>query len=336
MPPSPVPPRSRLRFALPRPVPPGLWRRVPPAIFPPLLGGLGLVLAWRGAAPVFALPPGLAEAGAGVMIALTAFALLAYGCKLGRRPAVLGDELGVLPGRAGVAAAALCLYLLAGVMAPYGLSLARAVLVAGLGLHVVALAVLLGVYRAGPPELRRVTPVWHLNWAGFIVAARVAPAVGWPGLAEVILWPALIAAVAIWIVSLRQFVAGVPPAPLRPMLAIHAAPAALIATVAAGQGWPALAWFMAVAAATFLAVLALAARWLLAAGPSPMWGALTFPLAATAGAWVTLAASGAPVARLIAAVMLVAATLAVPPIIFMVLRDWARGRLAVKTNAAIA
>ena len=59
-----------MRFAPLRTAPPGLFRRVPPAIFPPLLGGLGLALAWRAATLRFALPPGsyatvvLAELGA--------------------------------------------------------------------------------------------------------------------------------------------------------------------------------------------------------------------------------------------------------------------------------
>ena len=58
-------PRARLRFAMPRPVPPGLWRRVPPAIFPPILGAAGLALAWLGGVRAFALPPALAELMAG-------------------------------------------------------------------------------------------------------------------------------------------------------------------------------------------------------------------------------------------------------------------------------
>ncbi|HRO14568.1 MAG TPA: hypothetical protein PLL33_05920, partial [Paracoccus sp. (in: a-proteobacteria)] len=62
-------PRERLHFAMPRPVPPGLWRRVPPAVFPPILGALGLVLAWRGGVAAFALPPALADLLAGMAMA---------------------------------------------------------------------------------------------------------------------------------------------------------------------------------------------------------------------------------------------------------------------------
>lgn len=326
-----------MRFAMPKQAPKGLWRRVPPVVFGPILGAMGLALAWRAAIGTFALPRGLAQMADGVMVMVAGFALLAYGVKLGRRPGVLAEELRVLPGRAGVAAGVLSLYLLGGLVAPYALGLGRGLLVVGLVAHVAALAVLIGVYRAGPAELRRVTPVWHLNWVGFIVAARVALALGWPGLAGAILWPALAAAVAIWAISAAQLARAVPPAPLRPLLAIHVAPAALIGTVALGLGHPLLASVMAWAGLALIVALVASARWLLAAGFSPMWGAMTFPLSASAGLWVMRAgASGAAPDRAIAAVLLVGASAMVPVILFLVLRDWARGRLAVKTNAAIA
>ena len=96
--------RDRLHFAMPRPVPPGLWRRTPPAMFPPILGTLALALAWLGGAGAFGLPLGLAQMGAGMAVAVGLFAVTAYAVKLIRRPAVLAEELTVLPGRTGVAA----------------------------------------------------------------------------------------------------------------------------------------------------------------------------------------------------------------------------------------
>lgn len=325
-----------MRFAMPRQVPPGLWRRVPPVVFAPVLGALGLVLAWRGGAVLFALDTGLIEAAAGALVALTLFAVLTYTVKLGRRPGVLYDELIILPGRAGVGAGVLVLYLLAGVLVAYAPGVARAVLLAAMLAHVTVLAVLATVFRDGPPERRQVTPVWHLNWAGFLVAAMVALLLGWRGLATVLLWPSLAVALVIWATSARQFAAAVPPPPLRPFLAIHAAPFALTATVLAGLGQVALATVFGIAGLLLVLALAASGRWLLASGFSPMWGALTFPLSATAGAWIALALAGVPGARIVAGMLLVAATLVIPPILFLILRDWARGRLAVKTNAAIA
>ena len=72
------------------------------------------------------------------------------------------------------------------------------------------------VLAAGPAEQRRVTPVWHLNFVGFILAGITAPAVGMAGLGIAILWATGAMAVAIWAESARQFLAAGVPAPLRP------------------------------------------------------------------------------------------------------------------------
>ncbi|WP_299359681.1 tellurium resistance protein [uncultured Paracoccus sp.] len=330
--------RERLRFALPRPVPPGLWRRVPPAVFSPILGALGLALAWLTGVSAFALPSGLAQLLAGMVVAVAAFALLAYKVKLIRRPGVLADDLDVLPGRAGLAAAVLSIYLVAAVIgAISSLVAGRAILIAGVALHAVLLAVLIRVFRRGPPEQRRVTPAWHLSFTGFIVAARAAIILGWPALAAWLFWPAALAALAVYAVSLRQARTARVPAPLRPLLAIHLAPLALFGTVALGLGWEAAGSVLAWAALAVVVVIGTGARWLLADGFSPLWGALTFPLAATAGLWMTLwQIQPTEAHRLIAGALLVGATLMVIPILTLILRDWARGRLPVKTNAAIA
>ena len=102
-----------MHFVAPVPTPKGLARRVPPAIFPPLMGILGLGLAFRQAAwhwPALA-PVSELVLGAGTCLALVA--LCAYGLKVARRPGVVAEEIGVLPGRLGLSALAVCLYLLA-------------------------------------------------------------------------------------------------------------------------------------------------------------------------------------------------------------------------------
>lgn len=325
------------RFKAPRTAPAGRWRRVPPAMFPPLLGLMGLALAWRAGVRDFALPPALAEFMAGVVLALFACAVVAYGAKLTRRPAVLAEDLAILPGRAGVGAGVLCLYLAVGLLHPFVPFIGRAALVVAILLHLAMLAVLLPVMLSAPPEQRRVTPVWHLNFVGFIVAARVALVLDWPELARLLFWPTALAALVIWGLSLRQLLTERVPAPLRPMLAIHLAPVALLGTVAAGLGMDMIGWLAgAVSGLVLLAALA-GARWLLAAGFSAMWGAMTFPLAATAGLWSALAVmSGAEWVRLVAGLLLVAATLFVVPVFARIWKMWAQGGLAVKTNAAIA
>jgi tellurite resistance protein len=309
---------------------PGIWRGTPPAIFPPVLGLLALGLAWRRAAPQLpGVAEGIGEAVLGAATLLALFALLAYGAKVAQRPGVLVEELRNLPGRAGVTAAVVSVYALAAAVAPYGADLARAMILSGIALHLGLLGLILRGMWAGPVEGRVITPVWHLMFVGFIVAALASLQVGWPVLARGIFAVTLPAAVAIWGVSLWQLVTRIPPAPLRPLLAIHVAPASLFAIVAAGADLPGAAAFAAFGAAVALA-LAVSARWLLAAGFSPLWGAFTFPLAALAQA---LLAQGWAVAGL---AVLGAASVAVPWIAVRVLRMWAQGSLGPRTNAAVA
>lgn len=329
--------RERLHFAMPRPVPPGRFRRVPPVMFLSVLAALELGLAWLVGVGAFALPVGAGQMLAGMIAAVAAFALFAYGCKLARRPSVLHEELAVLPGRAGVAAAVLSLYLLAALIgASLGMGAGRLLLVGGLVLHAVSVAALLRVLRDGPPELRAVAPDWHLSLAGLAVAAQAAMLLGWPALAWLAV-PAAIGVPLIWALSVRQFLRARVPAPLRPLLALHLAPVPVLASVLLAVGFPVVGAMLAwLALAGVLAMLA-GGRWLLADGFSAFWGAPAFALAASAAAWVALwLAAPGETNRLIAGVLLVGATLAALPVLVLVLRDWARGRLPARSNAAIA
>lgn len=321
-----------MAFKPPAPTPKGLWRRTPPAIFPPILGLLGLALGWRRGAWHFGLPQGVADILLGAVTLLFVFAALAYGVKMLRRPAVVLEDLRILPGRAGLAAGTLSIYLFAGVLGPFAPAAAQLVLMIGLGVHALLIAALLYVFATGPAEQRRVNPVWQLSFTGPIVAAMVAQGLGLADLAVVLFWVSLVAAAAIWLISLQQFASASVPAPLRPLLAIHLAPAALLGTVAAGFEATGIAIACAVLTAGLLAVLVVRANWLLAAGFSPLWGALTFPIAATANFWMTLGGAW----QLPGGIALVAATLIIPPIAVKVMQLWSKGQLAVKTNAAIA
>ena len=88
---------------------PKLFARTPPAIFPVLLGLLGLGLAARKGVAVLGLSQtplgGLVEAVLGAILILWLFAVLALKLKVIRRFGVLAEDMRVLPGRAGLAAA---------------------------------------------------------------------------------------------------------------------------------------------------------------------------------------------------------------------------------------
>ncbi|MGO4855210.1 tellurium resistance protein [Phaeovulum sp. W22_SRMD_FR3] len=324
-------------FTAPKPQPRGFARRVPPAIFPSLLGLLGLGLAWRRAAPDFGLPGGIADLALGMISAVFCFGILAYTAKFMRRPAAVAEDLKILPGRAGLSTMAMGIYLMAAVLAPWLPGLSPAILFLGLAVHLVLIALMLGDLVEAPAEQRRVTPVMHLSYVGPIVGAQMALALGYSALAAAIFWITLPVALLIWYRSARQALRERVPAPLRPLLAIHLSPAALMGTVSLGLGYQTLALAFAVLAALILTALVLGARWLLAAGFSPFWGALTFPLAATATLWLALGgALGSGAWRGAGDGALIAATLIIPPIAVRVLQLWAKGTLAIKTNAATA
>jgi len=321
-----------MAFQPPKPTPKGLWRRTPPAIFPVTLGLLGLGLGWRRGVGQFALPPGLADLFLGAVTLFALFALLTYVVKLMRRPAVALEDLRILPGRAGLAAAVLCLYLLALVFGPLSPAQARPILILGIAAHLALTAAVLWSFAHGPAEQRRVTPVWHLTFTGWIVAALAAQGLGLETLALGLFWLALLAALVVWSLSIGQFARETVPAPLRPLLAIHLAPASVLGSVATGFHAGGMSLALAVLSALLLALFVVRARWLLAGGFSPLWGAMTFPLAATANFWLALGGAW----TLPGAVLLVVATVVIVPIALQVTKLWAKGTLAIKTNAAIA
>lgn len=315
---------------------PAAFARTPPAIFPPILGLLGLGLAARKAASVLGwsdgLAAGLVEALLGAILALWAFATFALLAKVARRPSVVLEDLRVLPGRAGFAAMSMSAMAAAAVLVPYAPGLAYGVLIGALAAHTVLALALIKVLLELPPETRGVNPVWHQSFVGFIVAGIGAAALGKIGLAEGLLVFTVPIAVVIWAISLAQLFARVPPAPLRPFLAIHLAPAVLFVMVAAVSGHALVAQVFSAVAAVIVLALIVSARWITVAGFTPLWGAFTFPMAACAGAALTLGSGWV----LPGVVLLIAAIGAVPAIAWGVLSLWPGGRLAARTNAAEA
>lgn len=314
---------------------PGLWRRTPPAIFPPIMGLFGLGLAWRAASEQLGVTPAFGDLILGATALLYLFAMVAYLAKPFRRAAVLAEDLRILPGRAGVGAASLCLMLLAAVLVPFAPALAKTLSILAFMIHVGFVAILLRVLASLPPEGRVVTPVYHLNFVGFILLGLSANALGRVDVAQWLVWAMIPVAIVIWGVSLRQLFTRIPPAPLRPLLAIHLAPASLFATVAAGAGMPDVALVFVVLGGAILLALLVSIRWLTAGGFSPLWGAFTFPVAAYAGALLHVS-GGVGQMGLAGGVILVAASLFIPVIAYRVLKAWADNSLAVKTNAAEA
>jgi tellurite resistance protein len=314
------------------PKPPGRFRQVPPAIFPPILGLLALGLAWRRGADLFGLPGGLAEMLLGAVTLLWAFAVLAYAAKVAQRPAVLAEDVAILPGQGGCSALAMTFSGVALALVPHAPGAAAGLMGAGLLVQAAVAALVMRALLAAPPEGRLVTPVWHLTFVGFILAALAALDLGYRALAAGLFWATLAVALVLWAISLRQVMTRIPPAPLRPLLAIHLAPAALLGIVAQGLGLGMAAQGFAILGAAILGALVMSARWLTVAGFSPFWSAFTFPLAAYAACLIALGG----VWLLPGGLLLVAATLLIPPVAVKILHLWIKGTLGPRTNAAIA
>ncbi len=313
---------------------PALGSRVPPAVFTPLLGLFGLALAWRRAVQ-WGAPAGVGELLFGCVTVVWLFALALYAVKLVRRPAVLVEDAGALPGQSGLATVGVGGMALAAALVPYRPALAQAVLVLAVVWHAGFALLVARMLVSGPEERRRVTPLWHLMFVGFIVAPLAAVPLGWIEVSQVVLVVTLLVAVGIYAASARQFAFRVPPPPLRPLLAIHLAPLSIGGSVCALVGWQGASAGCAVAATVLALVLLASARWLTAAGFLPFWSAFTFPLSAYAGLMQVHAGDGRLV-RLWAIVVLVVASGLIPWIAWRVLKLWPGGRLAAITNTATA
>ncbi len=321
----------------PIPSPPGPFRRMPPAVFAPIFGLFGLGLAWRRAADMLEIGTAAGDFILGLTSLLYLFGTVSYGVKFMLRPGVLTEDLRSLPGRAGLAGMSLGGMLFAASLIPFAPGPAEAVLLAALGLHALLVVLVLGALLGGPAEARRVTPVWHLFFVGFIIAPVAGVPLGHVAAARAILFASMAMAVAIWAMSAAQMLRRAAPAPLRPTLAIHLSPAALLGTVSYLLGYPALGQGFAILSILILAGLLAALPWLIRAGFSPLWGAFTFPLAAFSVLMQIVAAAGGGEAyRVLGALSLVAGTLVIPYIAYRVVRLWASGQLAAKTNAAVA
>lgn len=316
---------------------PGLFRRTPPAIFPPILGLFGLGIAWRRGQGAFGLPDAPVEGLLGAVTLLFLFALLAYGAKVAMRPRVLSEDFRTLPGRAGLAALTMSLMMLAATLLPYAPRVAAWVLAGGVVLHGLVAAAALRILVQGPEEARQVTPVMHLTFVGLINAPLAAVPLGMTLVATGIFWYALAAALVVWAFALRPLLTGSFPPPLRPLQAIHLAAASLLGSAAHLLGLVTLGHVLAAFSAALFVLLVLRARWLTEAGFSGFWSAFTFPIAAFAGLlFLTAESLGSGAIRTAGGLVLIAATLIIPPIAFKVMQLWAKGVLAQKTNAATA
>ncbi|MEE9428157.1 MAG: tellurium resistance protein [Paracoccaceae bacterium] len=312
----------------------GLWRQTPPAIFPPILGLLGLGLAWRRASQVFPVPSAVGEIILGAVSLLFLFAVLAYLGKFVRRPGALVDDLRIMPGRAGISAGSMSAMLFAAVLVPYSNCFGQSTLFVGMAAHLVIIAIVIGLLWSAPYAQRRMTPVWHLTFVGLIVAPQAGVALGLNQMSEFVMFLTGAGAITIWLGNLIGMSHNATPPPLRPTMVIHLAPVSLIGIAAMLLGYTTLAMVLAWLALVLAVVMLLRVGYLTAAGFSPFWGAFTFPMAAFTGLMLMMAQTQGGWFRIVAGVALIFITLVIPVIAYRIMKMWSSGMLAAKTNAS--
>ncbi|WP_284165435.1 tellurium resistance protein [Frigidibacter sp. SD6-1] len=321
-----------MRFVAPTPTPKGFARRTPPAVFPAILGLLGLAVAWRRAARQLEAAAPLADLLAGAAVLVLGVALVAYAAKLMRRMSVLSDDIAVLPGRLGLSALCGSLYLTAMLTGPAHPVLAAVVFHVGLVFHLLVIGLILRQIATAPPEARRYSPAGQLYFTSPIVGALAAASLGFGPLAQFLFYLFSATGLAIGLWGVLDLVKRPMPAPLRPLLALHLAAISVSGSTAKLLGYDEIALGAAALAAVVLLLLLPALRPTLGSGFSALWAAITFPSAATASLWL-LVGTGWTVPGLL---LLAAASGINLAIAYRIGRLWLGGQLAVKTNAAIA
>ena len=315
---------------------PSFIRRTPPALFPCLLGFLGLGLAWRRMGDLGA-PNWIGEFVCLLATLLFAGTFICYLTKVCIRPSVVLDDLKIGPARGAVSAGSMCLMLVSLIVLPYSMFIAQIIWWSGVVLHALYLLAVIKTLRSIKQMRRSITPVVLLPFVGIIVASIGGPLM----INRLISITFLIFSIPffIWIVleSVNNArVYGVEK-PQRPSFAIILAPVSVFA-LASHYIWPINVFYWFWFASLFTAVLLTPLlRWTISGGWSPSWGAFTFPIAAFSNVMIAGAVSGfgwSAWAGLI--IGLGVSTALIPYVVYRTYRLWAAGKLAELSKAAIA
>ena len=313
-----------------------LWRRTPPAIFPICLGLFGLGLGWRNASDILPVAKDIGGLLLGFATAFFLFFLLFYLRKLVARPMVLFDDMTNPAARAGVAAAAMSMMLLAAALLPFGISVPQ-VWWAGVILQIAASAVVIHAIWKDPPDRRKFTPYQYLTFVGPIVGPIAGSPLGYVTESIILTFAALIAYLTITIGYGFQLKISGLPVHLRPSLFIFLAPNCLFGISFGLLGFE-TAFFVFYWVANIAAfILLLLVPWLTRGGWGPAWSSFTFPTAVFVHVQVLAVENNAGMLAL--AGVYVGLVVATPLVLFIAYRFvmlWVTGELAEQTLAARA
>ena len=314
-----------------------LWRQTPPAAFPVCLGFLSLALGWTNAAHVM---PGISEdighlllaASTGYFIWFLAF----YLRKVAARPAVVWDDMQSPPARAGIAAMAMSMMLLAAALLPFGVSVPL-VWWTGVVMQIAASAVVLWAMLREPRDKRCFSTFQYLTFVGPVVGPIAGVPLGYIWQSKLLIMGALIAWVAITIGTIVTLRRKPIPVPMRPSMMIFLAPLSLFALGFGMLGYDTAFSVFYWSGSMVAAGLLLMVPWMIKGGYTPVWGAFTFPTAAFLNVQVMAVVKGHGILATIG--VYAGLVIGTPVILYMVYRtvmEWVTGDLAKKSNAATA
>lgn len=313
-----------------------LWRSTPPAIFPICLAVLGLGLGWRNAAEILPLAHEIGDLFLGGASAFFLYFLALYLAKVLARPGVILEELQNPPARAGLAAAAMAMMLLAAALIPLGLSVPQ-VWWTGVVMQVFASGLGCWSIWKDPPEKRQFSPFQYLTFVGPVVGPIAGLQLGYVWESIALIYAALVAYVIITAGLLVTLKPRSLPVSLRPTLAIFLAPNCLFgigfSLLGHDLGFHVFYWIATATAGLFVLI----SPWMVRLPWTPLWSALTFPIAA----FLQLQVIGlSHDMGLVAEVSLYGALLVGTPLIsglaYKFILTWVTGELAAKSGAARA
>ena len=259
-----------------------------------------------------------------------------YVRKLAARPMVLFEDMTNPAARAGVAAAAMSMMLLAAALLPFGISVPQVWWI-GVILQIGASAIVCHAIWRDAPEHRQFSPFQYLTFVGPIVGPIAGIPLGYVRESIWLTFAALVAFVVITFGNGWQMKRTGIALNLRPTLAIFLASNCLFAISFGLLGFDgAFALFYGISNLVAL-ILLLRVRWLIRGGWSPIWASFTFPAASFVNLQVLATEKGAGVWAEIG--VYAGITVATPLILLIAYRFvlmWVTGELSDVTEAAVA
>ncbi len=316
---------------------PPLWRQTPPAAFPVCLGFMSLALGWTNAAHV--MPAISEDIGHLLLAASTGYFIwffVFYLRKVLSRPKVVLEDMGSAPARAGIAAMAMSMMLLAAALLPFGISVPL-VWWTGVILQIIASIVVLYAIWDEPPEKRHFSTFQYLTFVGPVVGPLAGVQLGYVWESKLLINAALVAYVIVTVGIILTIRRDPVPDKLRPSVMIFLAPLCLFALGYGVLGYDTAFTVFYWAGSIVAFGLIFLVPWMTRGGYTPVWGAFTFPIAAFLNVQVMAVAKGHGIwAEVGVYAGLVIGTPVVLYMVYKTVMEWVTGDLSRKSGAAIA